>query len=101
MLRRRIEKLERSRPPAAGDLIERWERQAIASLSREDQALIDESYSAGRKRSDSAAQLAAVQRFQDALQAGIADVSDDELDRMIQSLDPELGPRTRVAELKP
>jgi hypothetical protein len=101
MLRRRIEKLERTRPLATGDLIERWERQAMASLSREDQALVDQSYSAGRKRSDSAAHLAAVQRFQDALQAGIADVSDAELDRMIQSLDRELGPRTPVAEVKP
>ena len=36
----------------------------------------------------SAAHLAAMQRFQDALQAGIADVSDAELDRMIQTLSP-------------
>lgn len=90
MLRRRIEKLERQRPLAAGDLIERWEQVAISSLSREEQALVAEFDTASRKKpADSPAHISAMESYQDALTAAIGNVTDEELDRMILRLESE------------
>jgi hypothetical protein len=89
MLRRRIEKLERDRSLTA-DLVSRWESQAKACLSCDEWALVEESFSAsGRKPRNSPAHLAAIQRYDAALAATIIEVRDDELDRMILSLEPE------------
>ena len=96
MLRRRVEKLELKWPLATGDLIERWERQAMASLSYEEQNLVLESDR--RKSPNAAARLAAMQSFHDALSAAIVDVSDADLERMIVILDPGHDKRPRVAE---
>jgi hypothetical protein len=88
MLRRRIEKLEMNHPSTA-TLVDRWESQAMASLSNQDRALVAESFSASRRKpQNSPAHVAAMKCYEDALAATIAEVSDEELDRMILSLDP-------------
>jgi hypothetical protein len=91
MLRRRVEKLELKLPLATGDLIERWERQAMASLSMRSRIWC-------WKSPNAAARLAAMQSFHHALCAAIVDVSDADLERMIVILDPGHDKRPRVAE---
>jgi hypothetical protein len=88
MLRKRIEKLELRRPSTA-TLVDRWESQSMASLSNQDRALVAESFSTHRRKpQNSPAHVAAMKCYEDALAATIAEVSDEELDRMILSLDP-------------
>jgi hypothetical protein len=88
MLRKRIEKLERQQPLATGDLIKRWEQMAMASLSRDEQALIKESECARRRPpANSDAKLAAIQSYEEALAAAITEISDDDLKRIVVTLD--------------
>jgi hypothetical protein len=86
-LRRRIEKLERSGPISADNLIEQWDRRALACLSFQDQTLVAEvNVKTGKRdRLSSDAHTAAVQRYEEALATTITEVSDEELDRMISS----------------
>ncbi len=84
MLRRRLERLELRQPRSAGDLIEQWDRRALALLSIEDRELVNDTHDCrGRARSLSHARAAANERYQANLAELIEKVSIVELDRML------------------
>ena len=99
MLRKRIEKLEKLRPLGTGDLLNRWERQAIALLTSEEQALVQASFAKGARSNnlDTDARAAAMQRYEEALANAIREVSDSELDRMILMLAPQTSTTEAIA----
>ncbi len=94
MLRRRIEKLERLLPLGTSDPIERWERQAMAAPTSEQQLLVRAAFANGRRcnEPDSEAELGAMTYYERALADAIRQVSDAELDRIIESLGGEVTP---------
>ena len=86
MLRRRIEKLELKLAPA-GDLLEQWERRALACLSSRDRTLVAEINAATRRPPQSEAHIEATGRYQEALAQTIQEVSDGDLDQLIARIE--------------
>ncbi len=80
LIRRRIEKLERASPPTTSSLIDRIEREAMNTLARDQQRIVNHPL-------DGVEQSAA-ERYQAALSSALKPVSDEDLDRMILYCEP-------------
>ena len=87
LIRRRIERLERTSPPTIGSLVDRIEREAMSFLSR-DQEKDEDGRTGGVEQS-------AMERYQEALSTALKQVSDEDLNRMILYCQPN----TNRAEL--
>lgn len=81
-LRKRIEKLEGTRPMAAADLIELLDRRVWGQLSSHERTLVAEVHSRSGRRSPSNTDghAAAMDRYQDALGRAITELSDEDLE---------------------
>lgn len=84
LIRRRIEKLERTSPPTIGVLVNRIEREAMSVLSRNQEK-------DRNGRSDGVKQ-SAMEGYQEALSSALEQVSDEDLDRMILWYIPKACP---------
>jgi hypothetical protein len=93
MLRRRIEKLEATLPMSACQLLERLDRQALNTLSGFDSELAREKLRAagGRRKSWSAEHQAAEARYLESFGLLLQDLSDAELESLIDQEERELG----------
>lgn len=80
LIRRRIEKLERASPPTIGGLVSRIEREAMSTLSREEQKFVG---AAGGAHSTAEDEL-----YRGALSSSLKQVSDDDLARVILFFEP-------------
>ena len=80
LIRRRIERLERTSPPTIASLVDRIEREAISVLSR-DQGKDEDGCSGGVEQS-------AMEPYQEALSTALKQVSDEDLNRMILYCEP-------------
>ena len=80
LIRRRIERLERTSPPTIASLVDRIEREAISVLSR-DQGKDEDGRSGGVEQS-------AMEPHQEALSTALRQVSDEDLNRMILYCEP-------------
>ena len=81
MIRRRIEKLERTSPPTIAGLVSRIDREAMSTVSREQQKFVDAPSGAHDAAED--------ELYREALSSSLKQVSDDDLDRMILFFGPE------------
>ena len=78
LIRRRVEKLERFTPPTLERLLERVERDATRSLSREEQKLL-----VGLDLPS-----CVMERYRAMVSAALTNLDDEALDRMILFYDP-------------
>jgi len=80
LIRKRLERLERSSPPTIAGLVSRIERDAMSTLSREQQKLVDGSAGARDAAVD--------ELYREALSSSLREVSDVDLQRMMIFLEP-------------
>ena len=80
LIRRRIEKLERTSPPTIAGLVSRIEQEAMSRLLREEQRFVG---TPGGTHSAAADEL-----YRKAISSSLKQVSDDDLERMILFFEP-------------
>ena len=80
LIRRRIERLERTSPPTIASLVDRIEREAMNALSRDQQRIVN--------GPGDGVELSVVKRYQEALSSALRQVSDNDLNRMILYYEP-------------
>ena len=102
MIRRRLEKLELKFPPSTAILLERLDCRAMATLSRQQRILVNETYAKPRrKRVWSAEHHVAVALYGEALALQMQDVSDDELNRLVAQVESRTGLSVSTMETAP
>ena len=80
LIRRRIERLERTSPPTIASLVDRIEREAMNAVSR------DQGINGDIRGGD--VEQSAMERYQEAFSSGLKQVSDEDLDSMILYCEP-------------
>ena len=75
LIRRRIEKLERSSPSTIASLIDRIERETMNTLWRDQQRTVNQSVDG--------VEQSAMERYHEEFSSALKQVSDEDLDRMI------------------
>ena len=79
LIRKRLEKLERTSPPTIPRLIDRIEREAMNALTKDQQRLV------GTRGGEAES---VNERYQEALASALKQVSDEDLNRMILFYEP-------------